>query len=194
MNDDHLRTLIEKADAGVAPPETSAAELSSLARTLYRRRERRRMAAATTAVIILCVVGAWRASWVWNGVGKTTIADVSPTSAGDIAALKQNFAKLEQKIQLQEQIIERLLAADRYNRLKAELEQHLLKSTGRELLDEQLSRTAGTIMLCADEENKMPAYKESARESYNLVIKTFPQTVWAEKARDRLAAMGGIGD
>jgi hypothetical protein len=194
MNDDRLRMLIEKVDAGAAPRGTSAAELSSLARILYRRQRRRRMAVATTAVVLLCVVGAWQASWFWIGVDKTTIADVSPTSAGDIAALKENLAKLEQRIQRQEQVIEGLLAAERYNRVTADMEQRLLKLTGRELLDEQLSQTAGTILLCADEENKIPAYKESARESYNLVIKTFPQSIWAEKARDRLAAMGRVGD
>jgi TolA-binding protein len=108
--------------------------------------------------------------------------------------MKEKLAKLEERIQRQEQIIERLLAAERSNRLKAEADERLLRPTGHELLDEQLSQTAGTMFLCADEENKMPEYKQSARESYNLVIKTFPQTVWAEKARERLATMGGIGE
>jgi len=62
------------------------------------------------------------------------------------------------------------------------------------LLDEQLSQTAATMLLCADQETKMPAYKQSARENYGLVIKTFPQTVWAEKAKERLDGMEGIRD
>ena len=194
MNDERLRRLIEKADTGVAPPGAGAGELSSIARMLYRRQVRRRLAAAATAVMLLCVVGAWQASWLWHGMDKTNIAGVSPAQAADVTVLKEKLAKLEEQIQRQEQIIERLLAAERSNRLKAEADERLLRPTGRELLDEQLSQTAGTILLCADEENKMPEYKQSARESYNLVIKTFPQTVWAEKARDRLAAMGGIGE
>jgi hypothetical protein len=191
MNDDRLRMLIEKADAGVAPPGTGAGELSSIARTMYRRRVRRRLAAAATAVMILCVVGAWRASSLWHGVDKTSIAVVSPTPTDDVTVLKEKLAKLEEQIQRQEQIIERLLAAERSNRLKAEADQRLLRPTGRELLDQQLSQTAGTIFLCADEENKLPGNKQSARDSYNLVIKTFPQTVWAEKARERLAVKEG---
>jgi hypothetical protein len=194
MNDDRLRMLIEKADAGVAPPGVEAGELSSIARTLYRRRVRRRLAAAATGVVLLCVVGAWRASLYWHGMDKTNIAVVSPTPAADVTALKEKLAKLEEQIQRQEQIIEHLLAAERSNRLKAEADELLLRPTGRELLDQQLSQTAGTMFLCADEENKLPAYKQSARESYNLVIKTFPQTVWAEKARERLAAAEGAGE
>jgi hypothetical protein len=194
MNDDRLRMLIEKADAGTAPPGGSAAELSRLARTLYRRQQHRRLAAAATAAMLLCIVGAWQASWLWNGAGKTTIADVAPTSAGDVAALKEKLAKLDERIQHQEQTIERLLAAERSNRLKAEANERLMKPTGRELLDEQLSQTAATMLLCADEENKTSAYKHSARENYGLVIKTFPQTVWAEKAKNRLAAMEKVGE
>jgi hypothetical protein len=194
MNDDRFRRLIEKADVGVAPPGAGAGELSSIARTMYRRRVRRRLAAAATGIMLLCVVGAWRASWLWHGVDKTSIAVVSPAPAADVTALKEKLAKLEEQIQRQEQIIERLLAAERSNRLKAEADERLLRPTGRELLDQQLSQTAGTVFLCADEENKLPGYKQSARASYNLVIKTFPQTVWAEKARERLAVKEGAGE
>lgn len=194
MNDDRLRRLIEKADVGVAPPGAGAGELSSMVRTLYRLRVRRRLALTATGIVLLCVVGAWRASSFWHGTDKTSIADISPAPAADITALKGKLAELEEQIQRQEQIIERLLAAERSNRLQAEADERLLRPTGRELLDQQLSQTAGTMFLCADEENKLPGYKQSARDSYNLVIKTFPQSIWAEKARDRLAVKEEAGE
>jgi TolA-binding protein len=192
MHDDRLRTLLEKADAGIAPDGLGAAELSNMAKVLHLRRRRRRITAAATATVLLCLVAAWRAAEFFSGMDKkTNIAAFSPVPAADVAALKEKLAKLEEKIQRQEQVIDRLLTAERCNRLQAAADRRLLKPTGRELLDQQLSQTAATMLLCADEEYKIPAYKESALENYNLVIKTFPQTAWAEKAKDRLNAVQG---
>jgi hypothetical protein len=118
------------------------------------------------------------------------VVGASPAKASDLAALKEHIAGLEERIARQEQTIDALLAAERSSRLKKEADEWLYRPVGREAIDNQLAQTAAIVLSCADEETRTPAFKQSARESYNLVIRTFPQSMWAEKAKERLAAMG----
>jgi hypothetical protein len=190
MNEDRLRELIAKADTGAAPPGVGAGELSRLSRALYRRRVRQRWAVYGAAAVLLCAVGAWQAVRFSSGGMRRDVAAASPAKASDLAALKEHIAGLEERIARQEQTIDALLAAERSSRLKKEADEWLYRPVGREAIDSQLAQTAATMLSCADEEAKASAFKQSARESYNLVIRTFPQSMWAEKAKERLAAMG----
>jgi hypothetical protein len=189
MNDDRLRTLIIKADAGAIPPGAGADELSNLVRTRYGRRRRRRLAAATAVVLFLAGFATWQLLPQRPGVEKTEIAIAQAVPEKVTSAASVSLDEFNQKISQNEQIVDRLLAAERHRRQKAEADRRLSKPAGQAYLDEQIARAAATILLTADQEKQMPAYKESSRKSYNLVIELFPQTVWADRAKESLAAL-----
>jgi hypothetical protein len=194
MHDDRFQTLIERADRAVPPPGCAAAELSSKVKMFHHKRQRRRMLAAATSMAFLCIVAVRIALPHLNGIYKTTVDGAASASAQEIAALKDKLAQLQDKIQLQEKTIDRLLEAERSKQLQAEADRLLLKLTGRELIDRQASQTAATLLVCADEESKIPAFREYAATSYNQVIISYPQTPWAEEAKQRLDDMQERGN
>jgi hypothetical protein len=182
MNNDQLRNLIEKADAGTAPSGVSAENLSNLSRIRLRQICYRRLLAASAAIMmLLCGFISWQLALRQPGENKI-----------DVDAINTNLADLQQQIDQYEQNVDQLLAAERYQRLKSQSDDLFSKSFTHDYLNEQLWQAAGTIVIAADQENDNPRYKQSTRKSYQLVINTFPQTTWADQARARLAALGTI--
>jgi hypothetical protein len=195
MNEDRLRALIEHADAEPPAPEISSHALASRVRVLYRRRRRRRLAIAAAA-LLLCGVLLWQrlpGRQTGQLAGPTPPAPAIP--AAEVAGAAEHLRAAVQQVEREEQIVEYLLAVERLRRL-SDTARNMKPAVGREeFLDEQVGRAATAILLSGDRNSQRPEDISSARKDYACVVQLFPNTVWAERAKERLAALGeGIRD
>jgi hypothetical protein len=189
MNHQRLKTLIEQAD--VDPPRRDADSLGLAARVrrLHRWRRRRRLALAGS---VLLVVGGlfWRSLADRRGGELANFVPDKPSPASpQDASAGDRLREAGTKIEREELIVERLLAAERARRLAAAAE---AAQTGldRQLLpDRQVGEAAMTILLCGDQRAKRPDGLQAARGDYTSVIQLFPNTIWAKQAETRLAAL-----
>jgi hypothetical protein len=189
MNIDRMKSLIGKADAGIPPPGICPTELSRLVRLHYQRRQKRRLTALTMAVLLLGIFMGWEISMQRRESRRNDLARNQSNPEKEFIGQSANFEEINRQINLHERLLERLLVAERYYRQKAETDRWLSKSTGKEYIEGQISIAAATILVTADHERQNFKDHESARKGYNLIVELFPQTIWADQAKQRLAAL-----
>jgi len=105
------------------------------------------------------------------------------------ARVEERSQDARRLIDREESIIQRLLAAERVGRLanKANVAAIILDAKLRR--DEQLGQAAMTVLLTADRREKLRGGVRASREDYVCVMQVFPNTIWAEAAGRRLAAL-----
>ena len=181
MND-RLKQLIEDAD--LAPPAVavSARDLAAQVRDLHRKRRRRLVAAAAVAAI-----AAGTLLWIRSphGSGKRNV--VKNDDSAFAAELALSEAK--QKIELSENIVARLLVAERRRQLAALPKTADYGLDRQSRYEDQIGPAAASLLLTGDERAKRPDRAAAAREDYACVIENFPNTIWAARAAERLAAL-----
>jgi len=90
-----------------------------------------------------------------------------------------------------ESIIQRLLVAERMRRLPTTAKAAMTSLEAQLHRDEQVGRAAMTVLLSGDRRAKrlFGSSMQAAREDYVCVMQVFPNTIWAERAAGRLAAL-----
>jgi hypothetical protein len=189
MNDDQLRSLIEQADVDPPGPDTGSLELAGRVRVLYRQRQRRKLALAGAAVLLI-------GGLLWHGLTDRENGEMAkPSPEPEVVQPMQTaqagdrFREARDQIDHEERILDRLLMAERARRIAAAAESAGIGLDRRLVLDEQVGQTAMTILLAGDRRATQPDGVPDARERYVSVMQVFPNTVWAERAEERLAAL-----
>ncbi|MGA2620295.1 MAG: hypothetical protein ABSF26_21970 [Thermoguttaceae bacterium] len=189
LNDQHLRELIRQADAMPPPPATTARELACRVRVLCRRRRGRHLAVAIAAIVAI-------GGLLWHGSANRRRGEPPGPVAGqvgtppvEVAHADEHLRLLLEQIDREEQAVGRLLAAERLRRLSHARQQAGVVLDRQAFLDEQAGRAAMCVLLTGDRRAKQAESLPAARQDYASVIELFPNTPWAEQAKQRLAAL-----
>ena len=191
MNDDRLKALIEMADIDFPARDVSPLELADRVRVLHRQRQRRKLALAVAVAALFGLGGL-----LWNGLADRHGGELAKTVPENLPAplvitvrADERLQEASKEIDREELIVERLLTAERVRRLTATVETATIGRDRQPLLDEQVGQAAMAILLTGDQRAKQPDNVQAAREDYVCVTKVFPNTIWAELAGERLAAL-----
>ncbi|MDM8007021.1 MAG: hypothetical protein QUV05_12855, partial [Phycisphaerae bacterium] len=194
-SDERLRELLREADAAFGGPRVGSADLSLRVRRRARRQRRRRVFGSAAAVVL--VLSLSTVAWV-NRSGhpspapRPIVADNSlkPVS---VAELHMQIERLREEIrtgcQAVHEVLERQEVEQRLAALREQAEADPLKA-----VNDQLDRAALTMVYQADRMYHELNLRESAVASYQRTIELFPQTHWAQVAKDRLAELKTAGN
>jgi hypothetical protein len=191
MNDKRLKALVEHAD--IAPPAAwAASDLAARVRTLHRRRRRRRLAvaaAAFVAVSVLCGAMALRLADRGGHELAQSPRNAPAESPLQTARKDDSVREISRRIEREKRIVAGLLAAERRRRIETVTETAKIDFDRRLSPDDQVGAAAMALLLSAAESAKRPDRVAAAREDYVFVLRVFPNTVWATRAGQRLAAI-----
>lgn len=195
MSDQQLQQLLRQADEAFAGPRVGPPELSVKVRQLARRQRRRRLfgsAAAAVLVLSLSTVAWVNRSGHPSPAPTPILADNSPKPLS-AAELQMQVERLREEIQTGcqtvHEVLERQEVEQRLAALREQAEADPFKA-----VNDQLDRAALTMVYQADRMYHELNLRESAVASYQRTIELFPQTHWAQVAKDRLAELKTAGN
>jgi len=208
MNRNTIENLLRDADAAFDSLGLPPADLAS---RVIRRSARCR--AANIAIVLTVTVAAIGAAITFlhdmqtepgQGRGKTTgtIASADPPAASTtVAATRQTTSpnafggrdadRAAAEVRVHQLVVDRLLASQRKRRGLAKSKALSAKIDPIVQIDRHVEQAAYTIVAQADRKVRRWNLTESAASDYQRVIELFPQTCWAEVARQRLAGIKG---
>jgi len=177
MKEDQLAGELREADAAFGPAPALPEDLHDrVVRRWRRRRVGRRLSVAAGLVAAVATAGTWLSL---TGPTKTTglpPEGVHPTASGIRALDAAADARLA--------TVERMLVlGERRRALGAAAPAQAIDPV--EAVRRQVDRSAYLILLRADRLYQVTGRRDAAIATYQQVIKTFPQTRWAEVARQR---------
>lgn len=186
---DPLEKLLRDADAdaGAGPPRHERAP--ERIRRLAHRRQRRKVAFATAAAAVLMVGLA-----VGRYAGRPDPVPTLPPIAKDVE-LRPVQPEIASQQQIQAEIarlesqVAVLLARERRAAAIEQLRKLPPPQTREAWAQEQLDRSAVIVLVGARVKHEQFALPESAAADYRRVTKLYPNTIWAETAAMRLAAI-----
>jgi cobalamin biosynthesis protein CobD/CbiB len=195
MSDARLRELLREADAAFGGPPVGSGDLSLRVRQRARRQRRRRLfgsAAAVVLVLSLSTVAWVNRSGHPSAAPRPIVLDDSPKPVS-VAELHMQIERLREEIrtgcQAVHEVLERQEVEQRLAALREQAEADPLKA-----VNDQLDRAALTMVYQADRMYHELNLRESAVASYQRTIELFPQTHWAQVAKDRLAELKTAGN
>jgi hypothetical protein len=186
MENDRLKPLIERADFPPPDPIAPPVELARRVRRLYRQRRRRRTAAIAAAGIA-CALALWFGLTNRQGNDLARQESQKQTISPSLAAGDESIRELNARIELDESVISQLLAAERQQRIAAA--RASIKNR-QPLFDEQVGTAAMALLLSAEARATRPDGVQAARDDLNYLMHVFPDTIWAARAGEKLAAIG----
>jgi hypothetical protein len=190
MSDERLEQLLRQADAAFGDPRVGPADLSL--RVRRRARRQRRVRVLGTAAAAVLVLSLSTVAWV-NRPGRPgpgpapIVVDNGPTPVS-VAELQMQIEQLREEIRTGCAAVQEVLR-------RQEFEQRLAVSRKRAEADplkevsDQMDRAALIMVYQADRMYRELNLRESAVASYEQTIKLFPETHWAQVAKDRLAEL-----
>jgi len=197
MNEKELQDLLQQVDQRSALPGWSD-DLAERVRKKVRRRRQNKRKATTAIVLLLCV----------STVGLLTLntkreaKDLQPTVVADrpgevakdsqesqeqIAALQTDVKQLEKQINERMAFLEKILAQQAQRNRLAELERKLAAlGDPLEKMKRQMDDVALAIYYQANRKLTELNLREDAVAEFRQVIRLFPESIWAEKAQEKL--------
>ena len=180
MNDDEIKELLNSADAAAGPVSYGSISAAGI-RARARGRRIRLFAFPLTAAAV-----------VFLGVGVHLLHRPAPESATNdadrIVALEEQIKQLQAQSAETQRLVREVLAAEhqksRIEALEAELAS--MRDPAEEMR-QQTNEAAYRLLYQADRFYQELNQRQSAIETYEQVIRVFPDSPWAEEARDRLA-------
>ncbi len=177
MTEDKLKNLLYDADQTAGGPVPLSAKLAAAVR---RRAKRRHIAnlvvRVAAAAVVLFAFGLW---------------SYTARKARDqqrIVALEMQIKQLRAQTESTLNLIREVLDEDRKQRRFYELQAQLASySDPLEEIQKQVDKTAFILVYQANRMYRELDQKDSAIRAYNRVIELFPQSRWAEEARQRLS-------
>jgi tetratricopeptide (TPR) repeat protein len=183
VNDQQIRTLLQKADQAAGPPVYRRPTASGIRRRLRQGRLIRISTPALAAAVVL----------VATGVGVICLRTPEPqpkppSEPQRIASLETQVKQLQAQTDATLKLVREVLERDRQERRLAALNAELasIPDPMREM-DAQVDETAFLLIYQADRLYKELNQTESAVAQYKEVIQLFPKNRWADVARERLA-------
>jgi hypothetical protein len=180
---DRLKQLIEQAD--LAPPDAAEPprDLAARVRGLHGQRRRRKLVAAVAVAAIAA------GTLLWIGLPPARGPNAVVRDDGPAIAAQRALGEARQQIERAENIVARLLVAECRRQLAALPKTADLGLDRQSRYEDQIGPAAAALLLTGDERAKRPGHSAAAREDYACVIETFPNTIWATRAAERLAAL-----
>ncbi len=191
MDRDPLIDLLRAADRAAGRPPRMPNDLAARVRRAALVRERPRMGIGLVAASLVFAAGL---IWVIQTARPITPAKQGKTLAEartadfDEASLRTEIARLRAQAEAQLAVIDRLHANQKRRAQLAALRRPLtgtLRSYPRPVRDE-LENTAFVIVNHADQLRDELGLNDAAQRSYRRAIQLFPDSRWAEVARQRL--------
>jgi len=177
MTEDKIKNLLQGADRIAGRPGPVSVDISVIRSRARQRRIVSLAIPATAAAVILIVLGIW---------SFTTIT-VETREQKKIASLQVQIKQLQARADATLKLIREVLEDERRQRRLDELKAQLASIPDPlEEIQKQVDKTAFILVYQADRMYRELNRKDSAVEAYNRVIELFPQTQWAEVARQRL--------
>jgi hypothetical protein len=191
MDPKFLKELIQSADLPPNAAQQDAVAIAAGVRSLHRRC--RRWQAAGVCAAIVCV-GAAIAIGLPHFHQDKTIAHAghSPTAklaVVDAKTARAALARTMAEIDREQQVVDALLQAERLDRLESKKIQLAAQTHAALSRDEQIAPVAASYLVSGDEKRQIGLPLASAKADYMRVVELFPGTVWAERAKARLAAI-----
>jgi F0F1-type ATP synthase membrane subunit b/b' len=184
MNDDELKSLLQRAEAGLEKRSPVASELAGRVRRLDRRRGRR--SRALWAAVPLAVV-AGIATWQFlpSGVGRKP-----DQKAASVPVDVREIERLRAEAEYYERTARQMIA-----RAEREGSSKITRAAWSESdpfaeIREQVDTVAYRMILRADDLQAAMMQSQEAVELYRQVVQLFPKTYSAEVARKRLSDLG----
>ncbi len=179
MNDERMIELLKQADAGFGPPRPA-----NIGAAAIRARIRRRRAVTGGMCGIAATVLLLTALWlVPGGTNRGTTGQDQR-----IASLEEQVRELKTQTEQTLALVRDVLAQERQqDRLRA-LETELASIPDPvERMNQQAEKTAFALVYQADRMYREMNQVQSAIETYEQVIRLYPQNHWAEVAKQRIS-------
>ncbi len=181
MNDEQIKTLLQRADEAAGAPvfrRITAAEIRRRLRRRWLLRVSLPVAAAAAALLATTL----------TVISIRTEKPVPPPPPPQIASLEAQVKQLQAQTDATLKLVREVLQRDRQDRRLAALEAELASIPDPlRQIDAQVDKTAFLRIYQADRLYKELNQTESAVQAYKEVIQLFPQNRWADVARERLA-------
>jgi len=197
MSDERFQQLMRQADEAFGGPRVGPADLSQRVRRQARRQHQVKVFGAAAAAVL--VLSLSTVAWV-NRCGRTGPAPTeTPIVAADgrtpvsVAELQMNTERLREEIRTGCEAVQEVLKRQEFEQRLAALRKQAEADPLKAVTD-QLDRAALTMVYHADRMYHELNLRESAVASYEQTIKLFPQTHWAQVAKDRLAELKTAGN
>jgi hypothetical protein len=177
MTENKIKNLLQKADQTVGGPAPISANLAAAVRRRANRRHTANLAVRiAAAAVVIFALGIWSFS-----VKKTR-------DRQRIVALEAQIEQLRVQTDATLNFIREVLDEDRKQRRLYELQAQLASIPDPlEEIQKQVDKTAFILIYQANRMYRELDQKASAIRAYNRVIELFPQSRWAEEARQRLS-------
>lgn len=177
MTEDKIKKLLYDADQTAGGPAPLSANLAAAVRRRANRRNIANLAARIAAAAVVVI-----ALGIWSYTAKKT------RDRQRIVALETQIEQLRVQTDATLNLIREVLDEDRKQRRLSELRAQLANySDPLEEIQKQVDKTAFILVYQANRMYRELNQKDSAVQAYNRVIELFPQSRWAEEARQRLS-------
>ncbi len=197
MSDERLQQLLRKTDEAFGGPPAGPADLGARVRRRAQRQHTFRVASGAAACTAVLVAGltAWVGGWGMGGPAEPPTPGPDAPQMVSIAELQARIEQLSEEVRAGCDALAEVLRREESERQLAALQDQTEADPLREV-NEQVDRAALTMVYQADRMYRELNLRESAVASYEQTIKLFPQTHWAQVARNRLAELktAGKGD
>jgi hypothetical protein len=177
MTEDKIKNLLYEADQNAGGPVPVSTNLAVAVRRLANRRQIVNLTARIAAAAIVVI-----ALGIWGFTAKKT------RDRQRIVALEMQIKQLKNQTDATLNLVREVLDEERKQRRLNELQAQLASYTDPlEEIRKQVDKTAFILVYQANRMYRELDQKESAIQAYNRVIELFPQSRWAEVARQRLS-------
>lgn len=176
MTEDKIKNLLQRADRTAGGPASVSVDLSALRRNANRRQTVNLAVRIAIAALVVIAIGIWCFT-----VKKTR-------DRQRIIALEAEIKQLKLQTDATLNLVREVLEKDRRQRRLGELRTQLARIPDPlEETQKQVDKTAFILVYQANRMYQELDQKEAAIRDYNRVIELFPQSQWAEVARQRIS-------
>ncbi len=188
MNEHRIKEWLERVDRAAGPPAYGAVNAARIRRRVRRKQARQVAYPLAVAAVLLLGLGIW-------SVGTRTPQPSAPTGEERIASLEEQVRQLQARTESALRLVQDVLAQERQRERLDALEAELASIRDPiEQMRDQADRTAFTLVYQADRFQRELNQTQSAIEAYKQVIRLFPESRWADEARERLARIKSNGN
>jgi hypothetical protein len=175
MTEDKIKNLLQKADQTAGGPVPVSIDFSAVRRRAGRRQTINLAARVAAAAVVVIALG------IWSFTAKKT------RDRQRIVALEMQVEQLRAQTDATLKLIREVLDEERKQRRLNELQAQLASySNPLEEIQKEVDKTAFILVYQANRMYSELDQKDAAIQAYNRVIEFFPQSRWAEVARQRL--------
>jgi hypothetical protein len=187
-----LEKWLRLADEAAGSPPPLAGNLAEGVRRLAARRRRRAVLGGLGLAAAACVAAVALLRPPAEGPrpapGPVAEAPKAPSDA-EIARLRRELAQVRGEADSRSRVARALIQMERHAQLSGEIQRAPVWLDPLEPIRREADKAARTVLCQADRMACDPARQPAAAEKYREVSQLFPQSFWADVARQKLSQM-----